>query len=879
MIFDAFDWQEHLFVVYAKHAWDISKKYDLRNSYYIEGFDDNYFMKLIDKSAQIIVHCLYTPDLTSFLFQNQRLLNKVNWKLWGGDLYLYKQVGSVSNSEINEVKRRTIIKNVAYITSPVEDEFRHVLDVYGGNAQYKFAFYPLSKDFSEFKLAKSPHDDQIVRILLGNSGYPTNNHLKAFSFLSKFRNENLEIYCPLSYGDKDYIKKVCTKGTQIFGKKFIPLLDFIRFDEYINILNTMDVAVMNHDRQQGLGNILMLLYLRKKIYIQPDTTTYKCLSRFGISLYDIKEIKRNKLSDFVKYPNDDAKSNSEIIEATYSKTNCIRSWQAIFNGAIQRENKSDKRSCTVQYNQRTNISLPRKILFVNHSVAPYELSGTPISTLNHAFGMQSKGIDVAVLISSDKIKLSDEPVTERIGDILVYMAPRFDKDEAFLGAINQADLYQYLRCVEKIVEQFDPDIIHINDFVHMPIEIFEVFKKKRCLIVRSVCNDEELCHRQYPVVSTSLKGKLCSGPDTPEKCTDCYFIDNVKFPSISGSIHGKNITEKIIQRFSEVQHLYKDLVDSAIFTTQEFKNHFTNFIKIPQEKIKVVPRGFQFDFKRSNKPLCLTGDIVRFAFVGQVASNKGADVLLKAFEGMSKHGGFRLYIFGDIGNQEYLKWIRRLEKEFPTKIKYEGIFFMKDLGCIAQEIDVVIIPTYFDTYNRVIREMLYFGIPVITTDFYGSTIIRDGFNGLKIPIGDYKALEDCMSRIISKPELVAELSRGAINTRIPTLDEEIDELLIVYKEARSSREQTTGLFPVNTFFDTNQKLSTLNDINKPISSEANNLELGIGERIKIVELEKKLSEIYSSRGWKLLAKYYKARDLVLWRKKMLLFRLRKMFRK
>ena len=87
MIVDSSDWQEHLFVVYAKHAWDASKKYDLKNSYYIDSFDDNYFMELIEKSAQIIVHCLYTPDLTDFLFQNQHLLHKVNWKLWGGDIH------------------------------------------------------------------------------------------------------------------------------------------------------------------------------------------------------------------------------------------------------------------------------------------------------------------------------------------------------------------------------------------------------------------------------------------------------------------------------------------------------------------------------------------------------------------------------------------------------------------------------------------------------------------------------------------------------------------------------------------------------------------------------------------------------------------------
>ena len=69
----------------------------------------------------------------------------MNWKLWGGDLYLYRQVRYGSNSEENEGKRRSIIKYIAYITSPVEEEYRHVLDVYGGEAQYKFAFLSTGK--------------------------------------------------------------------------------------------------------------------------------------------------------------------------------------------------------------------------------------------------------------------------------------------------------------------------------------------------------------------------------------------------------------------------------------------------------------------------------------------------------------------------------------------------------------------------------------------------------------------------------------------------------------------------------------------------------------------------------------------------------------
>lgn len=522
---------------------------------------------------------------------------------------------------------------------------------------------------------------------------------------------------------------------------------------------------------------------------------------------------------------------------------------------------------------------PSKILFVNHSIAPYELSGTPISTLYHAIGMQKQEMVVAVLCTTKEVKLKDRFSKENIGDIPVYLVPRFDKYVAFWGTIGQADLESYLSIIAQILEEFKPNIIHINDFVYMPLEILALFQEQGCLIVRNVCNFEELCHRDSPVVTDRRKSQLCSGPNSHIKCINCDRLDGIRSSAGFGLNNNKELLEKMAQRFSAVQHFYSDIVDVAIFTTREFKEHFTKFIKIPEEKVKVVPRGFSFDLKRNSSPVKVCDGVVKFGFIGHITYGKGIDVLLKAFEEISKQEEFLLDIYGPVGDRDCFKWIKELEKKHPKKIKYYGIFSLKDLDSIAQKIHVCIVPSYFDTYNRTVREMLYFGRPVIATDFYGAGIIKNGFNGYKIPIGEYKALENCMLKIISEPGLVAELSRGAIKTEIPCLEDEITGLLKSYSQTSSKKKLS------ESFLRNKIKLQQVDTVPSKVpardcvSRVPNDPDLTIGEQIKMAELEKKLNEVYSSRGWKLLNKYYKVRDLILWKKKIMLSSLIKRLRK
>ena len=82
------------------------------------------------------------------------------------------------------------------------------------------------------------------------------------------------VYCPLSYGGpRKYVNRVAAFGKEALGDAFVPLTDYIPFDEYRRIWDSVNVAVFNQRRQEALGNIYSLLMMKKTVYLRPGTAT------------------------------------------------------------------------------------------------------------------------------------------------------------------------------------------------------------------------------------------------------------------------------------------------------------------------------------------------------------------------------------------------------------------------------------------------------------------------------------------------------------------------------------------------------------------------------------------------------------------------------
>lgn len=149
------------------------------------------------------------------------------------------------------------------------------------------SFYELNFDICSTADAKVP-DKTNMKILVGNSATEANNHIEAFDILSKI--ENIKVYCPLSYGNETYKEYIIAYGKKVFGDRFYPIVDFMNIDDYVNLLNDMDVIYMFHNRSQALANIAACLTLGKPVFMKSCSPTKKYMDLIGVKIYDVYDI-------------------------------------------------------------------------------------------------------------------------------------------------------------------------------------------------------------------------------------------------------------------------------------------------------------------------------------------------------------------------------------------------------------------------------------------------------------------------------------------------------------------------------------------------------------------------------------------------------------
>lgn len=216
-------------------------------------------------------------------------------------------------------KKRKIIERVNYFSPVLPAEYSMVKKHFSGK---KFPEHTLwNYGNLEEDLIKGFEDKQVTgtSILVGNSASAENNHIDAFSILQKLSIENRIIVSPLSYGNSRYGKLISRKGTEIFGENFNPLINFTPIDEYLKTLTSCGFVIMNHVRQQAVGNIVIMIHLGAKIFLREECPTYSYFRDQGIIIFSVQELQQNP--DLICVPLDPASiaTNRKILRENWSK--------------------------------------------------------------------------------------------------------------------------------------------------------------------------------------------------------------------------------------------------------------------------------------------------------------------------------------------------------------------------------------------------------------------------------------------------------------------------------------------------------------------------------------------------------------------------------
>lgn len=289
--------------------------------------------KILLEAKAIIIHQLNQPKLLLFIsIFYPKLLNKMTWVIWGGDAhFLCEHIVTVKERLIAKLYSHAI-KKFAFIASHIPGDYKLVTSRYSTNAKYINLKYPSPIDEVTINRVKKTLIRKDGRtIMVGNSADPSNNHIDAFVALSKFVDCDIKILAVLSYGGNcEYIDSVIKAGKNIFGSQFVPVVEYLSFEDYLRLVSSVDVCVFNHRRQQGMGNLRLFFTLGTKVFISSQVTTFSYYKTIGIDLYATEDIPKMQIDDFFTFSQDSSKLNISRIEDDLDSKKIKLGWDDFF---------------------------------------------------------------------------------------------------------------------------------------------------------------------------------------------------------------------------------------------------------------------------------------------------------------------------------------------------------------------------------------------------------------------------------------------------------------------------------------------------------------------------------------------------------------------
>jgi hypothetical protein len=175
-------------------------------------------------------------------------------------------------------------------------------------------------------------------VLLGNSAKPSSNHLEAIDLLRGRLPEGGRIVCPLSYGKTraGYVRAVIDAGRAAFGERFEPLTEWMPIEAYNSRIARCGVVLMNHRRQEAMGNICAALYRGATVYMRRDGPLWGFFADLGIVLNAIETLEANPRAPLQRLTPDQQQRNRQAVVARYGREHVVARIRALADFGRQR---------------------------------------------------------------------------------------------------------------------------------------------------------------------------------------------------------------------------------------------------------------------------------------------------------------------------------------------------------------------------------------------------------------------------------------------------------------------------------------------------------------------------------------------------------------
>ena len=291
------------------------------------------------KQADVIIwHGLfYNFRFMAFLYVYRRILKKSVWVIWGLDIHNYKTKGrgpkAFLYNRVNKVVRKKIKHAVAVFPTDkavYESKFKGTCDV----APYAINIEAL-ECMEAMRHADSRANGQ-VNVQVAHNAYPFNKHVEVMEKLKQFDDPNFRYYLPLSYGNGEewpehiagYKLQIIDAAREMYGDRVSFINKLIPKEVYNDFLWNMDVAVFPANRQNGIGNIIKLLYMGNKVFMSNGNPAYRYFKEQGVEVLEFERMQEMSKEELVAR-GDNPKAREWVLNY-YHPLGAARLWDKVF---------------------------------------------------------------------------------------------------------------------------------------------------------------------------------------------------------------------------------------------------------------------------------------------------------------------------------------------------------------------------------------------------------------------------------------------------------------------------------------------------------------------------------------------------------------------
>ena len=153
-----------------------------------------------------------------------------------------------------------------------------------------------------------------------------------------------------------------------------------------------------------------------------------------------------------------------------------------------------------------------------------------------------------------------------------------------------------------------------------------------------------------------------------------------------------------------------------------------------------------------------------FLFVGRLVRQKGVFDLLQAYAKLDDQlrEQIGLVLIGDGPMRSELE--SRAASIVPGSVKFTGFVHQEDLGKYYGLAEMLVMPTYTDTWGLVVNEAMACGLPIVLSRIAGcaADLVTESWNGHLISPGDISSLTSAMRCIATQESVRHTMSENSL---------------------------------------------------------------------------------------------------------------------